>query len=341
MRESTVSASIVVDMLGYLERQGHREAEVGAAVALNLSAIRIPDARVPGSAVERLWLEGERRTGDADIGLHMAEAFNPGALDILGYVILSCRTAREVMDRLARFAAILNDGLQVHVADDRGLTHCRFEILHRLDNYLVRQPRHALETMAAGVTTTLGRLTSQSILPVDVAFSYPAPSRTTEHTRVFGPVVTFSADQNQLTFRTADLDTAVPSANPTLLELFERHATAIVDRLDEYGPVGRRVVGVMVNRVRGAAPPIDAVAMELAMSTRSIQRALQDEGTSYQLLLDDVRRELAIRHLAVPGTSATQVAFLTGFSEPSAFARAFRRWTGSTPGAYCARAVGG
>lgn len=126
-----------------------------------------------------------------------------------------------------------------------------------------------------------------------------------------------------------------------LLELFERQATAIADRLDEYGPVGRRVVNVMVNRVKGAAPTIDAVAMELAMSTRSIQRALQDEGTSYQLLLDDVRRELAIRHLAVPGTSATQVAFLTGFSEPSAFARAFRRWTGSTPGAYCAWGLGG
>jgi AraC-like DNA-binding protein len=156
--------------------------------------------------------------------------------------------------------------------------------------------------------------------------------------RVFGSVVRFGASESHLTFRTADLDAAVPSANPALLEVFERHATAIADRLDEYGPVGRRVVNVMANRVKGAAPTIDAVAMELAISTRSIQRALQEEGTSYQLLLDDVRRELAIRHLAVPGTSATQVAFLTGFSEPSAFARAFRRWTGSTPGAYCASA---
>ncbi len=72
------------------------------------------------------------------------------------------------------------------------------------------------------------------------------------------------------------------------------------------------------------------------MSARSVQRALRAEGTSYQLLLDDVRRELALRHLAVRGTSAAEVAFLTGFSEPSAFSRAFRRWTGSTPGEFCA-----
>src|SRR5688572_1819263 len=281
-------------MLGYLERQGHPEADVATAAELNLPAISTPDARVPGSVVERLWMEGERRTGDADLGLHMSEAFNPGALDILGYVLLSCRTAREVLDRLARFAAILNNGLKIHIVDDRDLTHCRFEILHTLDNYLVRQPRHALEAMAAGVTTTLGRLTSRAIRPVEVAFSYPAPARTSEQMRVFGPGVRFGASENRLAFGTADLDTAVPSANPLLLEMFERHANAVVQKLDEYGPVGRRVIDVMVNRVKGAAPPIDAVAMELAMSTRSIQRALQDEGTSYQVLLDDVRRELAI-----------------------------------------------
>jgi AraC-like DNA-binding protein len=196
-----------------------------------------------------------------------------------------------------------------------------------------------LEALAVGLITTLGRLTSQTIWPLEVAFSYPAPARTSEHARVFGSVVRFGASESHITFRTTDLDTAVPSANPVLLDVFERHATAIADRLDQYGPVGRRVINVMANRVKGAAPAIDAVAMELAMSTRSIQRALQDEGTSYQVLLDDVRRELAIRHLMVPGTSATQVAFLTGFSEPSAFARAFRRWTGSTPGAYSASAV--
>lgn len=339
MRESTVAASIIIDMLGYLERHGHPEAEVAAASRLSLPAVRLPDARVPGSAVERLWVEGERLTGDADLGLHMAEAFNPGALDILGYVILSCRTAREVLDRLSRFVAILNDGLKVHIVDERDVTECRFEILHTLDNYLARHPRHALEAMAVGVTTTLVRLTSGAIAPVAVGFSYPTPTSTSEHERVFGPVVRFGARENHLAFRTADLATAVPSANPQLLEVFERHAAAIAGTLDQYGPVGRRVVHVMANRVKGAAPTIDAVAVELAMSTRSIQRALQDEGTSYQLLLDDVRRELAIRHLMVPGTSATQVAFLTGFSEPSAFARAFRRWTGSTPGAYCTSAA--
>src|SRR5688572_16250955 len=207
-------------MLGYLERQGHPQAEVAASSRLDLAAITKPDARVPGSTVERLWVEGERLTGDADLGLHMSEAFNPGALDILGYVVLSCRTAHEVLDRLARYAAILNSGLKVHLVEEGDLTHCRFEILHTVDNYLVRQPRQALEAMAVGLTTTLERLTSHAIAPADVAFGYPAPANTSEHVRVFGSVVRFRARENQLTFRTADLAAAIPSANPMLLEVF-------------------------------------------------------------------------------------------------------------------------
>jgi hypothetical protein len=109
---------------------------------------------------------------------------------------------------------------------------------------LVRQPRHALEALAAGVVTTLGRLTSQAISPVAVAFSHPAPARTSEHARVFGSVVAFGASGSHLSFRAADLETAVPSANPVLQEVFDRHATAIVGKLDAYGPVGRTEASV-------------------------------------------------------------------------------------------------
>ena len=78
-------------------------------------------------------------------------------------------------------------------------------------------------------------------------------------------------------------------------------------------------------------PALATVASELAMSERSIQRSLREENTSYRELVDEVRKDLALQHLSRPGTSATDVAFLLGFSEPSAFTRAFRRWTGLPP----------
>jgi AraC-like DNA-binding protein len=336
MRESTVAASIVTDMLDYLGRRGVVVAEMGRAVDLDVVALGKPDQRVPGSRVERLFEEAERCTQDPHVGLHMGESYHPGALNILGYVVLSCRSAGDVLDRLARYASILNDGLRVRVTREGTRTMCRFDALDGLDNYLTRAPRHPIEAMYAGVAVTMRNLTGTTIEPQAVAFSHRAPSDVAEHQRVFGREAQFGAAENVLTFLTSDLEAPVRSSNPDLLEVFERHANAIIDQLGEHGPVSRRIVRLLSERVKGIAPTLDDVASELAMSARSVQRSLRAEGTSYQLLLDDVRRELAVRHLAVRGTSAAEVAFLTGFSEPSAFSRAFRRWTGVTPGAYCA-----
>jgi AraC-like DNA-binding protein len=336
MRKATVAASIVTDMLDYLGRHGVAVDEVARAIELDVVALATPDRRVPGSKVERLWEEAEHRTHDPSLGLHMGESYNPGALDILGYVVLSCRTAGDALDRLARYAAILNDGLRVRVTRERDMTVCRFDALEGLDNYLTRVPRHPIEAMCSGVTITMRHLTGRAIEPREIAFRHPAPADLAEHRRVFGRDVHFGAADNCLTFLTTDLEAAVRSSNPALLEVFERHANAVIDALDPQGPVSRRVVHLLSERMKGIMPTLDDVASQLAMSARSLQRSLRAEGTSYQLLLDDVRRELAVRHLAVRGTSAAQVAFLTGFSEPSAFSRAFRRWTGSTPGAYCA-----
>ncbi len=322
-------------MLDYLGRRGIVVEEVARGIELVLAPAQA-DRRVSGSIVERLWEDGERRTMDPCLGLHMGESYHPGALGILGYVVLSCRSARDVLDRLARYAAILNDGLRVRVTREGETTLCRFEAMGGLDNYLTRAPRHPIEAMCAGVTVTMRHLTGRAIEPWEVAFRHSAPQDMGEHRRIFGRDVQFDAPDNHLAFLTTDLDAAVRSSNPALLEVFERHANAVIDQLDPQGPVSRRVVHVLSERVKGITPTLDEVASELAMSARSVQRSLRAEGTSYQLLLDDVRRELAVRHLAVRGTSAAEVAFLTGFSEPSAFSRAFRRWTGSTPGTYCA-----
>ena len=88
---------------------------------------------------------------------------------------------------------------------------------------------------------------------------------------------------------------------------------------------------IVAARLKGEVPSLATVASELAMSERSVQRSLSEDATSYREIVDAVRKDLALSHLSQPGRSATDVAFLLGFSEPSAFTRAFRRWTGSSP----------
>ncbi|MES2521623.1 MAG: AraC family transcriptional regulator [Gemmatimonadota bacterium] len=336
MRETSVAASVVVDMLQYLEGRGIPTAEATRACAIALGAPAESDARIPGSTVERLWTFAEARTGDPLIGLHMAEAYSPGALDIFGYVVLSCRTIGDVLERLARYARVLNDGLSVTVERHGGVAVCRCTFVESMDNYLLRTPRHAIDALWGGLSRELLRMTASPLRASAVHFRRPAPAKgqRAEYDRVFGAPLTFGAADDQFLLPLGHLDQLVLSANPALLRSFEQHADEVLLAMERDKGRSHDVARVMVERLKGTVPQLGEIARELSMSDRNLQRALRNDGTSFQQLLDNVRRDLAIRHLANPATSASQVGFLLGFSEPSAFHRAFRRWTGKAPREY-------
>lgn len=332
-KESTVAAALLVDLVRYLERSGISPVDAWRSLQLDPALLDQPNARVAGSVAETLWAKAVEWTGDPDIGLHAAENFNPGAMNILGYVFPSCRSAREALGRLAQYAALLNDGLRVRITNDGQRTQCWYEAVPNLDNYLARTPRQAMETMACGTLVTMRRLTTTDIKPLAVAFQHAPPANVSEHLRIFG-TVRFNQPENLVEFRSADLDASLLSANPALLEIFEAQAQQLLAQLDpadQRGPVSRSILAILARRLTVTVPSLQEVASELAMSDRTIQRELRAENTSYRQLVEDTRKEIALRHLAQPGASVSEAAFLLGFSEPSAFTRAFRRWTGSAP----------
>lgn len=339
MREATLATSLFIDFLDYLERQGLRTVDVCRDAGIDPRLVKEPNSRQPASAMDRLWQTAERLANDPDIGLHTAEAYNPGALTIVGYVILSCRTTGQALERLARYAPLLNEGLEVQLVQEGEQTHCRFGATARFDSFLHTRPRHSIETMAAGIVVTLQRLATSPVIPDAVTFRHGAPTSIAEHQRLLGPTVGFNQQDNAVIYPTTAMQAGILSADPALLAVFELDADRRLEQLKSHARISARVMHVLGSRLRGEVPPLASVASELAMSERSIQRSLREEATSYRQLIDEVRRDLALQHLARPGTSATDVAFLLGFSEPSAFTRAFRRWTGSAPTHFRAASV--
>ncbi|HYC52105.1 MAG TPA: AraC family transcriptional regulator [Gemmatimonadaceae bacterium] len=342
LRESSIAASVVADMLQYLERNGisaeTATRECGIEPRLSFAA----DDRVAGSVVERLWQFAVLRTGDPLVGLHMAETYSPGALDILGYVVLSCRTVGDVLDRVAKYMPILNDGMRIDIVREGKRAYCRCTFVESMDNYLLRDARQPVDTTWAGIARELRRLTPKPLAPAEVWLRRSAPSsqEAREYVRVFGSQVKFGTREDRFYLPVSHLDERLHSANPALLHAFEQHADGVIARLDTVGSRSQLVAGVLAQRLKGSVPALKEVARALSMSDRNLQRALRNDGTTYQKLLDQVRRDLAISHLGNAQTSASQVGFLLGFSEPSAFHRAFRRWTGKAPNAYRADRIG-
>lgn len=164
-----------------------------------------------------------------------------------------------------------------------------------------------------------------------------------QHRRIFQTPVQFSQPVNRIVFEAICLDWPVRSANTSLLSVFERHAdtmlTAQQTQNDTQKLIAQKVIEAITQPLQGEVPLIEAIARQLTLSVRQLQRELQAENTSYQLLLEETRKTLALKHLKNPDTSIHDVAFLLGFSEPSAFHRAFKRWLGQTPNSYRKRHI--
>ncbi len=132
------------------------------------------------------------------------------------------------------------------------------------------------------------------------------------------------------------MEMTLPTANEALAQLHDRFAGEYLARFSE-SRVTHQARQVLCRLLPQGEPKRDSVAQLLHLSQRTLQRRLQEEGTSYQQLLDDTRRELAEQYLGQPNLTLLEVAYLLGFADPSNFFRAFRRWFDMTPGEYRAR----
>jgi AraC-like DNA-binding protein len=334
MKEATFSAYITRSILQFAARYGVSLEEVCITVGLDSALLQMPDQQIPGSLHHAIWREVIKQTGDENFGLHLGEAFNLATFGIVGYVLLNCQTLGEALEKLSRYTRLFSQGAQIHISVSEGIAFCDCIVVENLKNYLLEEPRYAIDSTFASLLTATQELTGKSLRLYSVWFQYPQPASRLEYDRIFQTEQRFSMPMNRLIFDANSLKWSILSKNANLLTLFEQHAETMLEQMNRANGYTQQVVQVMMQQLKGELPTIDAVAQQLAMSVRQLQRELQTEETSFQQLLDETRRELALRYLKNLSTPIHDIAFLLGFSEPSAFHRAFKRWTGKTPRSY-------
>jgi AraC-like DNA-binding protein len=334
MKEATFSVYITRGIVQYAAQSGVDAEALCAAVGLEPDLLKMPDQRISGTLHHAVWKEAVQRTGDVNLGLHIGERFNLATFGIVGYVLVNCQTFEEVLQKLSFYTRLFSQGASIHFSVSEGLGFCDCDVVDHLKNYLLEAPRHAIESTFASILTATVALTGKPLRPHAVWFQYSPPADVSEHERIFQTNVHFSMPTNRLIFDANCLHWPVLSANSNLLSMFEQHAEAMLNALNQEDNYTRHVIQAIAQQLKGELPSIEAIARRLAISTRQLQRELKAEGTSFQQLLDQTRKELALRHLKNSDTPIHDVAFLLGFSEPSAFHRAFKRWTGQTPRAY-------
>lgn len=273
------------------------------------------------SLIERA-IEG----GDATFPLRYGDAVEPGTLGAFGHAVATAPTVHESLRRLVRYIRVVSDSLEYDLLEQR--SGAALHLIGRTGER--RGIRVSNECALAAVASVLRQIAVSPIAPRRVTFQHPAQAGTSEHVRWFGCPVDFDAPSTSLELSRESLSTPTRLGDAglsayLLAQLDDARADA-----DVHSTTARTRAAVADTLCDGA-PSKQEVARRLGMSERTLHRRLEEEGTAFQRLLDDVRREIAESLLTEGRRPLGEVAYFTGFADQTAFTRAFKRWTGRTP----------
>ena len=284
-----------------------------------------PEARVPiADAHARLEL-AIRTTGDALIGLKAGRNMVLGDAGVADYAISTAATVGEGIEIAMRYARLVNEALDVK------LESLGERVLIKMDSRVVL-PRAAEDFLISAAFMHHIRQPLQGAPDLECWLMQPAPADASEHVRTFAPArVHFGARCSGFLFHRSHLEQPLPHSDPKLQQVVHQLAERMLAELPATDTVTDRLRRLIARELPQGDPSSARAAALLQMSQRTLCRRLEQEGTTFRALLDDLRRQQALQYLTRRDLSVSEVAFLLGFSQAAAFHRAFKRWTGRTP----------
>ncbi|AFI90340.1 AraC family transcriptional regulator [Pectobacterium parmentieri] len=273
------------------------------------------------------YTERERES----FGLLLYEYFHPSDYDVVNYIMMSSKNLLHALECLCRFSRLLYSGCQLKLDKKNTNTYCiEFNYLYPKDKNteLVRQ-FHELST--ASLLAYLQWLTSDNFTHFSsMEFSYPEPCRINKYETLFACPMTFGTHRNCVYLNADTLFIPLATSNSSLFKLHEKHAIYLIDMLFNKTIKGR-VRDSISKKLETGSCNIHSVASDLFMTPRTLQRRLDEEGTYFKDILEEVKMNLAEYYLIYSQYSLSHIAELVGYKEPSSFHRACLRWFRSSP----------
>ena len=310
-------------------KMGINADEVWQRLGVTPEVLQDRNLRTPHDAQIIFWSVMEDVSGDPDIGIHLGENMPVYKGQVLQYLFLSSPTFGEGLKRALSYQRLLSDASQASIEIDSHQASVKVESA----SDKVTGLRHLNECMVLGLVRFFEYVTDEQFRPAAIEFTHPAPENCSEHRRIFDCDVRFGCSENRIRFDDSLLDLPSLHAEPELLQLHEKLASEHVAKLERQDVVSR-VYKVFGEVLETGQVNLDDVAGRLDMKPRTLRTRLTEAGTNFNQLLADYRCNLAKRLLSGTDESIDEIVYLTGFSEPSTFYRAFKRWTNQTPVEY-------
>ena len=328
-REATTLNTWGIAVARTLDARGLDSVSLFIRAGLDPAILRDPNGRYPVSKMALLWRLAVETTGDPCLGLKAAAYVQPATFHSLGLAMMASQSLEDALQRTARFSRIVSNAVDVVIEHTpKGVK----EVVRFLEGVPVVD--EGIDLFMAS-TAKLGRmLTGLEQLPVEIRLCRDGTAAMlAEFEAYFACPVQFRAEENSLLIPHEWMQQPLPMANP---ELARQNDRVVVDYLRRFdgGRISEKVRAELISRLPAGEPARAVVAGALNMSEKTLQRRLRDEDNSYQQVLDETRSELAQQYLRERKVSVCEVTFRLGFSDQSSFTRAFKRWTGVSPGEF-------
>ena len=316
-------------MLRVLEHLGYELDALLESAGLRRSDVENPDVYIDPAACAAVFAAAVRKRRMPNLAAQLALHTPVGVTPLLDYLVVSSDSVGQGLDRLTRYLRLVNPGIRLVIDNTRDPVRV---VVERASG-----PFETELTVSLSIVRFM-RETDDQLRADHVCFTHE-PDDLADYARVLQCAVRARASWSGWALSKASMQIPLRRRDPSLRIWLERQAADILARLPVDGDVRDEVRSILVTQVTAGDLQIDFVARRLATTPRTLQRRLARAGTTFERLCDDARRQAAEAYLTDTTLSIAEVTYLLGYSEPTAFHRAFRRWHRTTPQLFRRRAT--
>ena len=312
----------------YLEHCDIDPEPIYKKAGIDPALISNPSARINVEHMDKVWEQAVKLIDDPTFGVKMVQYWHPSMMGALGYAWLVSSSLRKAMHRIDRYIHTVSEGLETKLEDTPAGLRLSFYIV---DSIKIQPQQH---TLIIAVIMHMCRFNfGDELVATDVRLARPEPEDKKDILDFFRTDVHFDSEVDSITIARADADSDLVSANKQIALMHDEMLMRYLVEIKK-GDIVQQVQSIILDNLPDGQVTDRLVASELNLSERSMQRRLKEHQTTFRFLLDGVREMVAKQYIENPMNRMSDIAFLLGFSEQSAFSRAFKKWTGKSPVEY-------
>ncbi len=296
-------------------------------VNLSMDDLTKIDGKIDSKNLSSIFKYCMKESNNKALALHIGQAVSYQSLGLLGYLLLNTNNLKEMIEKFNAYQKLISGYFKFHFFED--------EVYYKLaiyinENPMIPVPSFHAQVHLSSIVSILTQILGEKVFPEFTYFSQSVDENINEYKKIFGENLFFSKDENAIFFKKDNLDIPVKNSNSLMLDYFENEAKKILDE-QELQSWYSKVEKEIFKNIGEKEITIDLISSNLGTTPRTLQNYLKSENKTFRDALNKIRQKLAEHYINNTKMDYGTISFLLGYSEPSSFFRAYKKWNNKTP----------